>query len=114
LYSIAVNNVADFQLATARTTMSLFKFDLGTRQLSTLGQYNAGQNGNGQIYNTSTATWNGLYSDTSGNLFASEGTSGQIWNFTITQPYTATLAAQGPISSLADGARCLNAGAILA
>lgn len=89
--------------------MNLLRFDIGTKTLSTVGTYNAGQNGNGQIYNiTGTATWNGLYSDASGYLFGSEGLSGQIWNFTITAPLTATLSANGPLSSLADGARCLN------
>lgn len=90
--------------------MTLLKFDLQGKVLSVVGTYNAGQNGNGQIYAVpGTATWNGLYSDSSGNLFGSEGLTGQIWNFTITAPFTATLSANGPKSSLADGARCLTA-----
>lgn len=116
LYSVIVNKIDDYNLPTSRTTMALLKFDIATKALSTVGIYNAGQNGNGQIWNisgTQSATWNGLYSDSSGSLFGSEGLTGQIWNFTITQPLTATFSANGPKSSLADGARCLLANSTL-
>lgn len=91
------------------------RFDLGSKQLSRVGNFTAGQNGNGQFWNlsgTATVTWNGLYSDTSGNLYGSEGVTGQVWRFSISPPLTAVLVSQGPMSSLADGARCVLNGTI--
>lgn len=108
LYAVIVSSITNGGTTNAMTTMQLLKFDLNTHTLTKVSDYTAGQNGNGQMYNTSTTpSWNGFYSDSAGHMYGSEGISGQIWNFTLTAPYTANLVSYGPASTLADGARCL-------
>lgn len=110
MYAIIPANVINGNSATSQVSMQLLKFDINTRTLSKVADYTAGTNGNGQIYNiTGNVQWNAMYSDSVGNLFASEGASGQIWSFTITAPFTAQFVTAGPVSTLADGARCLAA-----
>lgn len=78
----------------------LLAFISGSREWSTVAEYGT------TVDSVSNPSFSAIYSANDGNIYATEGNTGQIWRFSTADPYTATIMSQGPVAVGADGARC--------